>query len=33
MIDNQKLQKGRGWGYLAGIVLFVAVVAWRWMTR
>jgi len=26
MIDQEKLQKGRGWAYLAGIVLFALVV-------
>jgi hypothetical protein len=33
MIDNEKLQKGRGWAYLAGVVIFVAVVAWKFATR
>jgi hypothetical protein len=33
MIDNQKLQQGRAWGCLSGIILFVLVVAWKWVTR
>jgi hypothetical protein len=33
MIDNEKFQKGRGWAYLAGIVMFLAVVAWKFVTR
>jgi hypothetical protein len=33
MIDHEKLQKGRGWAYLAGIVIFLAVVAWKFATR
>jgi hypothetical protein len=33
MIDKEKLQKGRAWGYLAGAVLFVIVVAWKFVLR
>jgi len=33
MIDKEKVQKGRLWGYVAGIAIFVAVVAWRLVTR
>jgi hypothetical protein len=33
MIDNEKLQKGRGWAYLAGIVIFAAVAAWKFLLR
>jgi hypothetical protein len=33
MIDHEKLQKGRLWGYVAGVAIFVAVVAWRLVTR
>ena len=33
MIDQGKFQKGRGWAYLVGIVVFVAVVAWKYVTR
>jgi len=33
VIDHEKLQKGRGWAYLAGVITFVAVVAWRFATR
>jgi hypothetical protein len=33
MIDHEKLQKGRGWGYAAGIIIFVAVVVWKLVTR
>jgi hypothetical protein len=33
MIDHEKLQKGRGWAYLAGIVIFAIVVAWKFITR
>jgi len=33
MIDHEKLQKGRGWGYLAGIAIFVTVVLWKFVTR
>jgi hypothetical protein len=32
MIDHEKLQKGRGWAYLAGIVMFLAVVAWKFVS-
>jgi len=33
VIDQEKLQKGRGWAYLAGIVIFVAVVAGKFLVR
>jgi len=33
MINQKKLQSGRAWGYLAGIVLFLAVVSWKYMIR
>jgi hypothetical protein len=33
MIDQEKLQKGRGWAYLAGIVIVVVIAAWKYMTR
>jgi hypothetical protein len=33
MIDHEKFQKGRMWAYLAGIVLFVIVAAWRFLTH
>ncbi len=33
MIDHEKLQKGHVWGYVAGIVLVLAVVGWRFITR
>ena len=29
MIDHEKLQKGHVWGYVAGIVLVLAVVGWN----
>jgi len=33
MIDHEKFQKGRLWAYLTGIIIFVAVVAWKFATR
>jgi hypothetical protein len=33
MIDQEKFQKGRGWAYLVGAVVFVAVVAWKVLVR
>ena len=33
MIDHEKFQKARGWAYLAGGLLFVVVVAWKFVTR
>jgi len=33
MIDKETFQKGRGWAYLAGIAIFVLVVAWKYVTR
>jgi hypothetical protein len=33
MIDHEKLQKGRAWGYAAGILIFAAVVAWKFLVR
>jgi hypothetical protein len=33
MMDQEKLQKGRAWAYVAGIVLVLIVVAWKFVTR
>jgi hypothetical protein len=33
MIDHEKLQKGRGWAYLVGIVIFVVVAVWKVVTH
>jgi len=33
MIDQEKLQEGRGWAYLAGIIVFLTVVAWKFLVR
>ena len=33
MIDQGKFQRGRGWAYLVGIAVFVAVVAYRFVVR
>jgi hypothetical protein len=33
MIDQEKLQKGRGWAYALGIVVFVAVAVWKFAIR
>jgi hypothetical protein len=33
MIDHEKFQKGRMWAYVAGIVLAVIVVGWKYVTR
>jgi hypothetical protein len=33
MIDQERFQKGRGWAYLAGIVVFVIVAAWKFAIR
>ncbi len=33
MIDHEKLQKGRGWAYVVGIVVFVVVVLWKLAAR
>ena len=33
MIDHEKLQKGRGWVYVVGIVVFVVVVLWKLAAR
>ena len=33
MVDEEKLQRGRGYAYVVGIVIFVAVVAWKFVTR
>jgi hypothetical protein len=33
MIDNQQFQKARGWAYAAGAVVFVVVVAWKYLVR
>ena len=33
MIDHEKLQKGRAWGYVAGIVLVLMLVAWKFISH
>jgi hypothetical protein len=33
MIDQEKFQQGRGWAYAVGIVVFVAVVAWKFLAH
>lgn len=33
MIDQEKLQKGRGWAYLVGVVIFAAVVVWKFVAH
>jgi hypothetical protein len=33
MLEQQKTNRARMIGYAIGIVAFVAVVAWKWMTR
>jgi hypothetical protein len=33
MIDQEKIQKGRGWAYAVGIFIFVAVVVWKVVIR
>ena len=33
MIDHEKLQNGRAWGYVAGLVAFAAVVVWKLLVR
>jgi hypothetical protein len=33
MIDQERFQKGRGWAYAVGIIVFVAVAAWKFATR
>jgi len=33
MIDQEKLQKGRAWGYVAGIAFVLMVVAWKLVIR
>ncbi len=33
MIDYKELQKGRGWAYLTGIVIFLVVIVWKYVTR
>jgi hypothetical protein len=33
MIDQERFQKGRGWAYLVGIVVFVAVAVWKFAIR
>ena len=30
---DEKLQKGRAWGYVAGIVLVAIVAAWKYFVR
>jgi hypothetical protein len=31
--DHEKLQKGRMWAYAAGALLFVAVLAWKYVAH
>jgi hypothetical protein len=33
MMDHEKLQKGRAWAYVAGLVLFAIVAAWKFVAR
>ena len=33
MIDQEKLQKGRGWAYLVGVVFVAIVAGWKYVTR
>jgi hypothetical protein len=33
MYEQEKVQKGRMIGYAVGLVVFVAVVAWKFMVR
>jgi hypothetical protein len=33
MIDHERLQKGRLWGYAAGLALAVVIVAWKFAVR
>jgi hypothetical protein len=33
MIDHEKLQKGRARAYVTGIIIFVVVFAWKFVTR
>lgn len=33
MIDHEKFQKGRGWAYAAGALIFAVVVAWKYLIR
>jgi hypothetical protein len=33
MIDHEKLQKGRAWGYVGGIVLVAILVVWKFVIR
>ena len=33
MIDQGKLQKGRGWAYLVGIVIVAVVAVWKYLIR
>jgi len=33
MIDQEKLQKGRAWGYVAGLVVFIIVAVWKFVVR
>jgi hypothetical protein len=33
MIDHEKLQEGRAWAYAVGIIVFIIVVAWKYVTR
>jgi hypothetical protein len=33
MIDKEKVQEGRVWGYVVGLAIVAGVVAWRLVTR
>jgi hypothetical protein len=33
MIDHEKFQKGRGWAYAAGAMIFVIAVTWKFLLR
>jgi hypothetical protein len=33
MIDQERLQKGRGWAYLVGVIVFVVVAVWKFTIR
>ena len=33
MTDQEKLQQGRAWAYAVGMVVFIVVVAWKFVAR
>jgi hypothetical protein len=33
MVDNEKFQNARGWASLVGIVILIAVAAWKYLVR